>query len=562
MRTKQNGEKALIIVVVALAAVIVAALLIWMLAANVFVAGGMYPKKAEFLNLRGKQITLEEYDTIRKKLPKADIYWNIPFQGKAYPENTVALRVDKLSDEDVDAIGYFAQLEVIDARACTDYPQILALVERYPNVVVGYGIVIDGAGYAQDARQVTLTNISDQDLDRLQYLKNLEMVDAGACEDYAQVDALKARYPQLQVACNVKLGGEEFGSDSTEITVTGISDAEADALKYLPNLTKVTLKNPNMTPDKLFNLQQAYPNIAITWELEVLGATIPSDATEMNLMEAISPDGATAYAQAVNSNTQGNHDPRVMIFAKKGKYIIPDLSAKTAEMIAEVEAAIPYLPNVEKVNMCGAFLDNEAMAAFRNAHRDEYQVVWTVDCGDMVASTDTTYFMPYKFGVAYFHDEDTYNLRYCEDIVAIDLGHMSVKNVEFTAFMPNLKYLIIAHTRVQNLSGLENCKSLLFVEMDWSEVKDYTPLLGCTSLEDLNISKNGAPIDPILQMTWLKHLWAVDRGDATKVKLTQTFGETDTVLTLEAGSTVGGGWRELQNYYDMRDALGMDYMRG
>jgi len=236
---------------------------------------------------------------------------------------------------------------------------------------------------------------------------------------------------------------------------------------------------------------------------------------------------------------------------------------------------------VEKVNMCGAFLDNEAMSAFREAHREDYKVVWTVDCGTMVASTDTTYFMPYKYGVAYFFDEYTVNLRYCEEIEAIDLGHMSVHNADFVEFMPNLKYLILAHTQVADITPLQHCKSLLFLELDWSIVKDYTPLKGCTALEDLNLSKTFADIDPILEMDWLKHLWITDRGEETKLRLRQTFNpwvfeekdedekdtettpeEQGTVLYLDGPPTVSGGWRQLPNYYAMRDALNMGYMEG
>jgi len=179
----------------------------------------------------------------------------------------------------------------------------------------------------------------------------------------------------------------------------------------------------------------------------------------------------------------------------------------------------------------------------------------------MVVNTDTTYFMPYKYGVAYFFDEDTVNLRYCEDIVAIDLGHMSIHNADFVEYMPNLKYLILAHTQIADITPLQHCKSLLFLELDWSVVKDYTPLKGCTALEDLNLSKTYADIDPILEMSWLKHLWMTQRSVETQMKIRETFEGTETELYLNGEFTVGGGWRQLENYYAMRDALGMEYMK-
>lgn len=555
---KNTNLLPIIIVAVILAIVLIAAVIL--LATNVLVGGHLYPKRAEFLNLRNKEVTLEEYDQIHKKLPKCDIYWNVPLSSGAQPESSQVLKISSLTEEDVKAIGYFENLLLVEAEGCTDYAQLQQLRERYPDLVVRYTVAIGGGQYPYDATEVVLETLTDEDISLMRYLPNLEFVQAGQCRDYDKVNALKAAYPDLTVATSVTIGGKEFDGETTELMVSGITDEEAEMLGYLPKLTKVTLQDPAMTPEKLFGLQQTYPHIAISWEVNVLGATVSSDATELELMEAISPEGAAAYAAAVNSNTQGNADEKVMIFAKRDAYPIPDMSDKTAEMIAEVEKAAAYLPNLERVSMRGAFLDNEAMAAFREAHRQDYKVVWTVECDTMVASTDTTYFMPYKFGVAYFFDRGTYNLRYCEDMIAIDLGHMVVQNVEFAAFMPHLKYLILAHTRVQKLTGLENCKELVFLEVDWSEVKDFTPLLGCTALEDLNIGNTGADIAPILQMNWLKHIWAVGRGPQTHASLRETFQDTDTVVLYASDATVGGGWRELPNYFAMRDALNMHYM--
>ena len=59
-------------------------------------------------------------------------------------------------------------------------------------------------------------------------------------------------------------------------------------------------------------------------------------------------------------------------------------------------------------------------------------------------------------------------------------------------------------------------------------------------------------------MTWLKNLYMIfgDAGDAWKC--TQALPDTHVVASGDA--TVGGGWRRLPNYYDMRDCLGMYYM--
>ena len=517
MKLNLKSRKNMMLAGAIAAGVVLVAVLVWLFAANVFVKGGIYPRNAEYLNLRGKELTTAEFDAIHKKLPDCEIYWDIPFQGSTYPENTSVLTVSTLTEEDVQTIRYFRELMAVNAMGCTDYQWIRQLQTENPELMVIYEVTIDGTSYPSDATSVTLNHLTDQEIQLLQYLPELTMVDAGNCGDYAQLEMLQKQYPDLVVSCSVKLCGQEFTSDTTELTVTGITDEEADLLKYLPNLTKVTLRDPAMTPEKLFGLPEVYPSIDLNWELDAFGTILSSDTVDVEIAEA-------------------------------------EVDVDRLRVIMD------YLPNAQSLFLNQCTVDNEAMAALREEKRSDYKVVWTVQCGKLVARTDDTAFMPIKHGVYYFFDEDAYNLRYCEDMIVIDLGHMSIHNVEFVQYMPNLKYLILAHTQVMDITPLQHCKSLLFLELDWSIVRDYTPLLGCTALEDLNLGKTYADVTPLTKMTWLKHLWIIDRGAEAQYTLAQAFKDTDTVLMLDATATVAGGWRELPNYYAMRDALGMEYM--
>ena len=515
MKTKSVNP--LVIVAVALVALVILGLLIWFFAANVLVNWHAYPKNAEFLNLRGKDLTVQEYETIRKKLPDCEVFWDIPFQGKTYPENAREVVVTQLSDEDVKVLGYFADLEIVHAEGCLDYPQLAKLQSENPETEVRYLVSINGESYYQDAAEVTMNTISDDEIELLQYLPQLTLVQAGDCDDYAQLEKLQSQYPDLQVACSVKLCGEEYTSDTTELTLSGITDKEADDLKYLHKLTKVHLVNPAMTPEKLFDLQSQYPDVAIPWSSEISGVSVSSDIADV------------------------------------------EISGVTVD-VADMKQKLNYLPNIQSLFLNDCIVDNDAMAALREEKRQDYKVVWTVGCGDLMVRTDATYFMPIKEKIYYFFDEDTVNLRYCEDMICVDLGHMSIHNVDFVRGMPNLKYLILAHTQIKDITPLETCKNLVFLELDWSIVRDYTPLLGCTALEDLNLGKTYADVTPLLEMKWLKHLWILDRSSDVQLRLQEAFEGTETELYLSGSYTVGGGWRQLPNYYAMRDVLGMEYM--
>ena len=301
-----------------------------------------------------------------------------------------------------------------------------------------------------------------------------------------------------------------------------------------------------------------FPELDITWEKEIMGIRLRSDVTEIDLMEAISPEGVKVYKAAAKAPVQGDRDEITYLFATDDDYPLPNHRKKTKELIAQVEEAMAYFPNVKTVNMCGVELDNEAMADFRDAHRDEYKVIWTVQCGGMVARTDTPYFMPTKYHVYYFQDDESENLKYCEDMICVDLGHMSIKHVEWAAYMPKLQYLILAHSDVRSIEPLRNCKDLKFLEVDWSAVKDFSPLLDCKKLEDLNLGNTYGNFEVIQEMSWLKNLWMVGCSRSAVYKISQALPEVNLMATGTA--TVANGWRNLPNYYAMRDIMNMYYM--
>ena len=176
----------------------------------------------------------------------------------------------------------------------------------------------------------------------------------------------------------------------------------------------------------------------------------------------------------------------------------------------------------------------------------------------LTARTDDTTFMPVRERVYYFNDEEAYNLRYCEDMVCIDIGHMSIHNIDFVEYMPKLKYLILAHTQLQYIEPIRSCKNLVFLELDWAPIRDLSPLVECTALEDLNVGNVYCSFEPLMEMPWLKNLWMIGSGKSA-YQISQAL--PDTKVQAAGNATVAAGWRDLPNYFAMRDFLGMPYNR-
>ncbi|MGM9550378.1 MAG: hypothetical protein ACI3V5_11135 [Faecousia sp.] len=539
-RTKINPVVPIVLAVVLLAA----GAAVWFLLTHVRVAGRFYSRNAEVLDLRFSDITAEDYEKLREKAPDSEILWRIPFQGKAYDQNTKVLTVSVLTDEDVGMLDYFTALERVEAQGCTDYAQLASLAARRPEVTVDYTVTIDGRDYDKDAAVVTVSGITGEEIGFLQYLPELTAVTADGCRTPEQMAQLQEICHEKGLAFAIRIGTKTYPDTTEELHVTGITDEELALLQLLPGLKTVHLVNPAASAEAVVQLRSAYPKAAITWEQEIAGISFPDDTKEVDLSAALEKQPAAPAAQTA---AQGAED------------------AQTAEPavtldLQELGKKMAYFPNAELLFLGKCGLDNEQLAAFREENRENYKVVWTVQLGKkLTARTDDTTFMPVREHVYYFLDDDAYNLRYCEELVCIDVGHMGLTNIDFVANMPHLKYLILAHNgQLQDISPISSCKELVFLELDWSAVKDFSPLVGCTALEDLNIGLTYPSVEPLSQMTWLKNLWMVDRGGG--YQLSQALPDTRIVAT--ANATVGAGWRTLQNYYDMRDLLGMEYMSG
>ena len=288
----------------------------------------------------------------------------------------------------------------------------------------------------------------------------------------------------------------------------------ASLLPYFRNLKSVTFAEPLPEAAQIYALPKEYPHVDFSWTLTFHDMTLDHTTAALDLTG------------------------------------IP-------VTVEEMETLIPYLPNLSYVDMSGCGIDNEQMDALNRRH-ENIKIVWTVSIGQFIQlKTDTTWFMAAKFGYT-VSTEDVYNLRYCTDIIAIDLGHMKITNCDFVAFMPHLRYLILADTKVKDLTPLTGLDELAFLELFLMDVQDFAPLETLTALEDLNLHYTQGNAEVISRMTWLKNLWWNRCSDQDLELLRQSIPGCH--INYTSYQSTGGGWRNLPNYYAQRDIFGMPYM--
>lgn len=435
---------------------------IWDQMNHVYVEDTVYEEELTFIDLRGTGVSLEHYESLRSQMPDCEIRYDLPFQGGFYPDDTKELTITSLTAEEVELLDYLPQLETVHAEQCRDYAQLQALQLRRPDCRVHYTVTLLGQDYPDDTQ-------------------SLSFADAA---------------PTAQ-----------------ELT---------EALTLLPAMQEVHFAQPEMSLEELLALRKSFPDISITWEKDAFGTVYRSDITEI------------------------------------------DLSGMYFSSLNEVEEALVWFPDLEKVILCGCgyaerdLFDNETMAAFREKMRPEYKVVWSVKINSLTVRTDETYFMPAKHH-AVVTNYQVQNLVYCEDMVCVDLGHMAISDISFVRGMPHLKYFIVIDAPLMYIDPISSCKELIYLEFFWTWINDFTPLLECTSLQDLNVSRtNGDPM-VFKDMPWLKNLW-IDGFDIRQSERPELEAALpDTYIKYCDGEMTANGWRDLQNYFDMRDYLGMPY---
>ena len=533
-----NSKKIiLMILIVVLLVTSVATGVLWSMTHYVMVGFDLYSRDARELDLRTEAISIEEYEALTRKLPGCEIHWSVPFQSTSYPENVTQITVTSLEEQDLAAFRYLTELKTVHAEQCADYAMLQRLQEQFPKLQVNYSIRFsEGTAVAPESRELTVRSVAESDAQLLHFLPELERITVLGGGDLAGLEAFRGTAHNLGLEFGISIGGQVIPDTAKVVNLPGLEEEDLPLLELLPYMQTLHIQDPNTAPASLMALRQVYPDVKITWEVNFAGQTFADTVKEV------------------------------------------DLSMVEVTDLAEIEKGMAYLPEAEKLilGLCGidnpdwgasrsklaqSKIENEDLSAYRDRVRDRYKVVWTVRLGPSIAlRTDADNFMPNHYGVGRLFDDYAYNLRYCEDMVCLDVGHMTLTDISFVEFMPNLKYLILAWTEVQYIEPIRSCKNLVFLELDNSCIRDYSPLVDCTALEDLNIGKTFCDITPICEMTWLKNLYMIfgDGGDAW----TASQALPNTRVVASGNATVGSGWRKLQNYYDMRDCLGVPYMNG
>ncbi|MCI7727034.1 MAG: hypothetical protein MSH58_07855 [Clostridiales bacterium] len=516
----------LAVIALVLALVVAGALgFLWYRNTHVFVEGKAYSNRVDSLDLRQESISIEHYDQLKALLPDCEILWNVPFQNGTVSSDCGELTIDTISDGDIELMAA--------------------------------------------------------------YFPNLKKVDASQCGDYAMLEKLQARLPELDVIYTVSLGGKSFAPDSTELSLAPEEfdlDTLTANLPYLPQVNTLEFLRTDLTLEQVEQLRTNFPGITFAFTVELLGQEYGEDTTELDL-SAMTSEQVVEVSQKLPmlpalekitlTDGEGNSQlPKEDV--KALQQAVPNavidysfdffgtvLSTAEEEVHiknvkigdegeSEVRAALDLLPNCKRFVLENCQISNEVMAKLRDDYRDRTKVVWRVSFGKGSSLTDAQILR----AVYDLVDTNCANLTYLEDVRFMDIGHNEfLKESSFISGMKSLEYVIISGSMISDLKPFSNCKNLKVLEAAFCEyIYSAEGLESCENLERLNISYTHiTDLSPLDNLN-LVNLCAMYEGKSrVPVEEQERFKalKPDCKMTFVGSQPYGSAWR----YDDNNDPL-------
>lgn len=247
----------------------------------------------------------------------------------------------------------------------------------------------------------------------------------------------------------------------------------------------------------------------------------------------------------------------------QGRLLPGDLRELSVEDPQGLEEILPFLPELEKVDMSACRLDTEQMDRLFEGY-PQIDFLWTLRFGNWEVRSDITCFSSLRTGENYrYNEQELYPLlRYCRHLRALDLGHNDLRDISLIGRLPELQVLILAdNPNLTDASPLGQLSGLCYLELFlcW-DIQDFSWLESLPNMLDLNLSYCRNLSDPgfIDSMPLLENCWM--RSTMITRESIASYRETRPEITFVVGSpsdvsAVCLGWREKPRNMAIRRAF-------
>ena len=486
MEGERTVKKAIVIVLIV---VLVLALAVagyvgyryWYNETHIFIEEAVYEEDATYIDLRGTGASMEHYLQLKAVMPECQIDWDVPFQGKPTDCNTQELTVTALTEEDLEMLSWFPKLRKIDATACEDLSTLELLTMAYPDLEVTYFVDLGSIVYPPDTAELTL--------------------EEGTYE-YARMLENLVHLPQLTSLSfpNTTLTLEQL--DEIVLMYPGIRLSYTVSFRGQemdPAITELDLSD--LTPEEVEQVARELKFFPDLQTVELMDASDKSSLslTDVQTLQEAAPGATFHYTFTFYNKKLSTTDTEV-------EYRNTRMRDSDEEQIRQI---LDIMDSCTKFTFNNCHISNDVMASIRDTYRDRTKIVWRVFFGNGGSCLTDREVIKMVYGLT---NANSVALKYCEDAKYIDFGHNeSLTDISFVAHMPKLEAIILSGSPIRDLTPFEGNTSLYFLEIAYcGYITDLSPLSGCTNLGMLNFSycdvTDLSPIDalPITNLTFVK----------------------------------------------------------
>ncbi len=189
-----------------------------------------------------------------------------------------------------------------------------------------------------------------------------------------------------------------------------------------------------------------------------------------------------------------------------------DLGGTVVKDYSAFEAFLDQMPNLRQVDMWETQIPRE-MCDRLAARYPEMKWGWTMvlqgkDHKHLIRTDYTSWSTLHNNQSSHHSSEDFGILKYCWNLMALDVGHNSVTDLNFLYDLPNLRVLIVACNKVTDVTPVASLKYLEYAELFNNSITDISCLADLPHILDLNICFNKISDWSALEgLTTLKRLW-------------------------------------------------------
>ena len=437
----------------------------------------------------------DEYDALSKALPDCAIRWSVPVANAWFDSGVEAVNLTRLN------------------MSTTELRELFA---AYPEKIFDYRVPLYGERYAPDTETLDLqgettdAGVIDDALGLMPLVKTVDL--RGERTDSQTVSMLCDAHPDIYFMFTCDVPGGDMTTEDTEVKVEGEYEDLLAYVAYMPymhNLERMDANAVDMTDEQVDGISDAIKTGKLEYSITLYGKKVSSKTTELNLDK------------------------------------VPIASVEDAEKI------LTRLPMLKKVSMCDCGLSEDEMGQLFDAHPN-IKFIWWLEFGHYKLRTDATAFSTLLgTGNRYGYNDKTFAcLRYCTDLMMLDLGHNHCTTLETFRGLKKLRVLIMADNKLTNIAPIADLENLEYCELFLNDITDLTPITGLEHLMDFNIFYN--PLynnyKVLESMTWLKRLWIggcrLSGSDLKELRAALP----NTQINVEGHGSTSHGWRQHPHY--------------